>query len=209
MPFATASYSGTLDSSVISGDATNPFGGLTFTYRLTNSAVSTGEIDRLSVNDYAGFLVDASYQAPTAGLPPALMSRSGLGDVVGFTYVGSHRFWRANPRQQQCIDGRANECDVVRPTLVSVLNGVGTMVSSLGPAVPEPCSVVLAGFGIAAVACLRLRGRRAVLELAGHGLRRPAVRAAAGWQLVTRDSGVRAAHQHGSRPKRQAARGRS
>ncbi len=159
VPFATASYSGTLDSTVISGDAANPFGGLTFTYRLTNSAVSSGEINRLSVNDYAGFFVDASYQAPTAGLPPTLMNRSGLGDVVGFNFVG------APIGSGVLIPGTTGALLVVQtnatlfvPTLAAVLDGLGTMVPSLGPAVPEPCSVVLAGIGIVAVAFLRLRG---------------------------------------------------
>jgi hypothetical protein len=160
VPFATASYSGTLDSTVISGDVTNPFGGLTFTYLLTNSAVSSGEIDRLSVNDYAGFLVDASYQVPTAGLPPTLMNRSGLGDVVGFTYVGAPiGSGVLTPGSSSALMVVQTNATLFAPTLASVLNGVGTMVSSLGPAVPEPCSVVLAGLGMVAVVCVRLRGR--------------------------------------------------
>jgi hypothetical protein len=160
VPFATASYSGTLDSSVISGDASNPFGGLTFTYLLTNSAVSTGEIDRLSINDYAGFLVDASYQVPTAGLPPTLMNRSGLGDVVGFNYVGAPvGAGVLTPGSSSALMVVQTNATLFAPTLVSVLNGLGTMVSSLGPAVPEPCSLVLGGIGTAVAAIFRSRRR--------------------------------------------------
>ncbi len=163
LPFATASYSGTLTSSVLLGDISNPFGpgALTFTYLLTNDAVSAGEIDRLTVNDYAGFLVDASFQVPAAGLPPTLQSRSGSGDVVGFTFVG------APLGPGVLIPGTGSALLVVQtnamffaPTLASVINGQVTTVGSLAPSlVPEPCSLVLAGFGIAAAALLQLRGR--------------------------------------------------
>ena len=160
LPFATAGYSGTLDSTAILGDPSNPFGPgfLTFTYPLTNNAVSGGEIDRLSVNGYAGSFVDASYQVPTAGLPPTFMNRSGLGDVVGYNFVGTP----IGPGV--LVPGTTGALLVVQtnatlfaPTLASVLNGLGTMVPSLGPAVPEPCSVVLAGIGIAAGAIFRRR----------------------------------------------------
>ena len=36
-PFVAGTYSGTLISQVISGDPSNPLGGLTFTYLLTNN----------------------------------------------------------------------------------------------------------------------------------------------------------------------------
>src|SRR5579863_6396771 len=46
VPFATSSYNGTLTSTVLQGDPTNPLGGLTFTYLLQNNVGSPGEIDR-------------------------------------------------------------------------------------------------------------------------------------------------------------------
>ena len=166
VPFANASYTGTLSSTVILGDTTNPFGpgALTFTYLLTNSSLSTGEINRLTVNDFAGYLVDASYQAPTAGLPPARMDRSiGSGDVVGFTFEG------APFGPGVLIPGTTGALMVVQtnatvfaPTVASVIDGVAVSVSSLAPAgieVPEPCSVVLVGIGLSMMSCLRLRGR--------------------------------------------------
>src|SRR5262245_29509473 len=75
VPFASATFNGTLISTVYSGDATNPYGGLTFTYQLINNAGSSpvGDIDRLTINDYAGFAVDASYQSPTTGVLPTLV----------------------------------------------------------------------------------------------------------------------------------------
>src|SRR3954469_16704601 len=77
VPFSSATFHGTLTSTVIAGDTSNPYGGLTFTYLISNSAVGApiGDIDRLTINDYAGFLVDASYQTPATGLPPTLVDR--------------------------------------------------------------------------------------------------------------------------------------
>ena len=69
LPFVSANYSGTLTSTVLSGDTSNPFvgsGGLTFTYVLSNLA-GTDSINRLSINGFASFLLDASSQTP----PPA------------------------------------------------------------------------------------------------------------------------------------------
>jgi hypothetical protein len=168
VPFATASYTGTLDSTVISGDPSNLLGGLTFTYLLTNSAVSTGDIDRLTVNDFAGFLVDASYQTPAAGLPPALMNRSGAtdaGNVVGFTYFGAPvGLGVLTPGSSSALMVVQTNATTFAPSLASVIDGQVTMVGSLAPGgpgggIPEPCSVMLAGIGIAAVAIFRLRGR--------------------------------------------------
>jgi hypothetical protein len=168
LPFATANYSGTLDSTVLLGDPSNPFGpgSLTFTYRLVNNAVSTGEIDRLTVNDYAGFLVDASFQTPPTGVPPTLTSRSGgPGDVVGFTFVG------APLGAGVLVPGSTSALLVVQtnakffgPTLASVINGQVTSVGSfapggLGGGIPEPCSVVLAAIGFIGLAPLARRKR--------------------------------------------------
>ncbi len=130
--------------------------------------MSPGEIDRLTVSSFAGLLVDASYQAPTAGLPPTLMSRSGVtdaGSVVGFTYIG------APLGAGVLAPGSIGALLVVQTnattfdrTLASVIDGQVTSVASLAPAgpgggIPEPCSVVLGGIGMAAVAIFGRRGR--------------------------------------------------
>src|SRR5256885_738612 len=88
VPFASGAFSGTLSSTAIFGDASNPLGGLTFTYLLVNSAGSLDSIDRLTISDFAGFSVDASFQIPAAGVPPTLINRSLPGDNVGFSFFG-------------------------------------------------------------------------------------------------------------------------
>ena len=167
LPFATANYSGTLDSTVILGDPSNPFGpgALTFTYRLTNDAVSLGEIDRLTINDFGGFLVDASYQVPAVGLAPTYMTRSGPGDVVGFSFVGAPiGAGVLTPGLGSALLVVQTNATTFSGTLASIIDGQVTTVESLAPGppggvVPEPCSVVLSGFGIAVVGLLRLRSR--------------------------------------------------
>jgi hypothetical protein len=86
VPFASINYSGMLTSSVIAGDPSNPYGGLTFTYLLASDPTSVNVISRLTVNGYAGFLTDASYQVPPGGVLPAYIDRP-TADVVGFSFI--------------------------------------------------------------------------------------------------------------------------
>src|SRR4051794_11115908 len=53
-----APYSGTLTSTVIAGDPSNPLGGLTFTYRLSNDGTSLSALERMTNIDFTGFLTD-------------------------------------------------------------------------------------------------------------------------------------------------------
>jgi hypothetical protein len=168
--FASGDYSGTLNSTVFTNDASSPFGlgSLTFTYLLTNDAVSSGEIDRLTVNDFAGFLVDSSYQTPAAGVTPTQMSRSGVtdaGNVVGFTFLGApFGFGVLTPGSSSALLVVQTDATTFAPSVASVIDGHVTSVDSLAPGgpgagVPEPCSVVLAGIGLVAVSIIRLRSR--------------------------------------------------
>jgi hypothetical protein len=69
------SFSGTLYTDVIAGDASNPFGGLTFVYRLVNDGVAgSNSIGRITVGSFLGFATDASYN-PSAGVAPSSLDR--------------------------------------------------------------------------------------------------------------------------------------
>jgi len=86
-PLVGARFTATITSTVIAGDAANPFpGGLTFVYQVANSPVSIDALGRVTIDGYTGWLTDASFQ-PGPGLPPATMDRSTTGDVVGFSFV--------------------------------------------------------------------------------------------------------------------------
>ena len=77
-------YSGTLTSRVIQGDGTNPYGGLTFEYVLSNDLLSINPLTAVTINGYASSLTDASYVA--GGRAPTTVDRL-TADVVGFRFV--------------------------------------------------------------------------------------------------------------------------
>jgi len=86
--FTGLNLNGSLKSTVIVGDVTNPFGGLTFTYQLFNSLSATDSIGRLTVNGWDALPTDVSHQIPLAGLPPFAATRDANGNVVGFIFLG-------------------------------------------------------------------------------------------------------------------------
>ena len=90
VPFASANYTGTLTSTVIAGDPSNPLGGLTFTYLLSNDASSLNSLERMTISSFAGFATDVSYQVPAAGVPPTFIDRNPIpADVVGFSFFSA------------------------------------------------------------------------------------------------------------------------
>ena len=148
LPFVSGTFSGTLTSSVIQGDTTNPFGGLTFTYLLQNNAVSPEAIGRLTVNSFAGFLTDMSYQIPLAGLAPTLNDRSGgIGDVVGFSFVGFPiGVGTLSPGKSSTLLVVQTNAPDWQQTTAAVIDGSVTTVPSLAP-VPEPATLSLLALG--------------------------------------------------------------
>ena len=54
---------------------------------LTNDALSSHAIERLTINGYDGFAVDGNYQTPTSDQIPTLFDRSsGSGDTIGQSF---------------------------------------------------------------------------------------------------------------------------
>jgi hypothetical protein len=159
IPFASGAFSGTLTSTAITGDPSNPFGGLTFTYLLVNSASSLDSIDRLTISDFSGFSVDASYQIPLAGLPPALINRSLAGDTVGFSFFAIPPSGELTPGAGSALLVLQTSATAFAPTFASVINSTTASVASLAPAaVPEPSSLAFFGLGLFGLAaCLRFR----------------------------------------------------
>jgi hypothetical protein len=158
VPFLAPTFSGTLLSTVTVGDATNPFGpgALTFTYVLTNDAVSVHPIERLTLNGYAGFLVDASFQGPPAGLAPDEISRS-ISDLVGFEFDPA-----LMPGGISAVLVLQTDATTYTTSTAAVINGTSTFgVPILAPAigggnVPEPTTLAVAGT-VAAAMLLRRR----------------------------------------------------
>lgn len=162
VPFVAPTFSGTLTSSVIAGDPSNPFGGLTFTYLVTNDPLSAHSIERLTINDFAGWLVDASYQTPAAGTVPVFNDRSLVGDVVGFSFMNPMiGFGIIAPGGSSALLVLQTNAPDYQPTIASVIDGTVASVASWAPAVPEPSSMLLAAVGAALAAWQWKRNRLA------------------------------------------------
>jgi hypothetical protein len=166
LPFVSPTFTGTLTTTVIRGESTNPFGAnaLTFTYLLTNGA-GTHSINRFTVNGFDGFTVDSSYQTPlpAATVAPAYIDRETNGSSIGFSFVlAPVGVGTLGPTQTSATLVLQTNATTYVPNLASVLDGFPATVGTFAP-VPEPSTIILAGFGLALVG-YRLssaRGRKA------------------------------------------------
>jgi hypothetical protein len=90
------SINGTLVSTVWSGDANNPYGGLTFTYQVFLNASSINGLGQFTVSSFAGFpAIDVTYDPSTLGILSVVpneadRSLSGLdaGEDLNFRFFG-------------------------------------------------------------------------------------------------------------------------
>ena len=165
VPFAAATFSGTLTSQVFNNDLSNPFGlsALTFTYQLTCLTGPDG-ISELSLANFTGFLTDASYQSPAgftaSGLPPTSVGRQIDGSVVDFTFqvspIGPGTLLPGETSALLVIQASAS---VFAPGIASVIDGsTASPILTLEPSiVPEPGTIglVVAGLGILGLALRR------------------------------------------------------
>ena len=113
VPFATATFVGTLTSTVLQNDPTNPLGGLTYTYLLANVPGSPGAIDRLTVADFnpAPGLTDVDYVRRALGRAPLRSS------IAALTVRRSASRFSIRPLVQElCSLGKSATCwSCIRP----------------------------------------------------------------------------------------------
>jgi MYXO-CTERM domain-containing protein len=154
--FAAAdnSFTGTLVSTVVQNDVTNPLGGLTFTYRLSNTDAdgTPTSLERLTVPGFAGFLTDVSVDSPPSGSVPNFATRSGLdgGDVMGFSYI----FTPLVPGSITALLVVQTNATAYQIDVASVINGSTASVTTFSP-VPEPAALGL--LALSGVALIRRR----------------------------------------------------
>jgi hypothetical protein len=159
VPFTAGTFSGTLTSTAISGDSSNPWGGLTFTYEIDNFSASGDEIARMTVSSFGLFVTDASYNSttPVGGLAPMSITRSANGAVLGFNFLVPS----LAPGSSSALLVVQTDSPGFVHTGASLIDGSSTTVSSLAP-VPEPSTLCLAGLGLLGLLGYRWqRGRRA------------------------------------------------
>lgn len=162
-PFVAATFSGTLTFSVIDNDTTNPYGGLTFVYQLFNDSSSSGQIERIALNGFAGASVDSSYQAFT-GLAPTLNDRDVVGDVIGISFLGAPVGAGAlSPGMSSAVFVLQTDAPLFSLFIASVIDGSVATVPTIGPAYfagPEPSTIALAAMALGSLAFVA-RPRRA------------------------------------------------
>jgi hypothetical protein len=162
---STIVFTGNLVSSVWSGDAANPLGGLTFTYRLSNDGTSLDSIGEMNLTSFTGFGTDVSMLAGSLGLAPLVANRPALpgpGSKVEFLF-------------KTPIGGVPNFTDNLAPGVSSVLlviqtdapsytfgnaaiiNGGVANAETFAPSViiPEPTAFSLALLGLVGLGLAR------------------------------------------------------
>ena len=159
------SITGAVLSRVWFGDASNPYGGLTFSYAIQNNAASADAIARLELSGFGGLLVDASYQTPvpTGLVIPVFADRRitgtgpGEGDVVRFAFTaGDGGPTGVPPGQSSALLVLQTNATEFHASIAAQLND-GAASALVYIPIPEPTTLGL----ISLASLLMLRRRRA------------------------------------------------
>ena len=155
-PFASGTLQGTFISDVYSGDASNPYGGLTFTYLIELNSSSIDSSSEFTVGGYAGFLTDVSFHQSGAEVAPSNFLRSGNGNVI-------HSQWNTSV---ELPSGDTGALVVVQSNAHNFGNNSGSVIDStavtipiLAP-VPEPGALSLVAIGFGALFIFRRRSSK-------------------------------------------------
>jgi len=163
MAFGTGGFSGTLTSTVWKNDSANPFGldKLTFTYLLSNNAVSLNVLHRITVSSFENTMTDVTYVDPAAGVPPSQVDRS-TADVLGFNFIDNIGAGPVAPGTSSRVLVVRTDSTIYSPSVASVIDGGVASVQTFAPfaAIPEPGTCMLAMVGLVGAAGLVRRARR-------------------------------------------------
>jgi hypothetical protein len=156
-PFSNGILSGTLNSIVVAGDASNPYGGLTFVYQLSVSGNAVDSASQLSVSSFQFFQTDVTFNPSSGSVAPTLVSRSSLGDVVRFSFFSPS----IDPGLTSDLLIIQTGAQNFQPGVAAVIDGQSINVGSLVPiVVPEPGTTALLISGFGAMAWVFRRNRQ-------------------------------------------------
>jgi hypothetical protein len=147
-PFTTTQFDGNLTTRVLSGDLSNPLGGLTFTYSLHINWANAA-IGRLTAGDYGTFLTDVGWAGPPT--VPIRMQRSTEGSGVGNTLRFDFDLGLGTGMNSPLIVVQT-DAQAYHPGQCGIIDTATVTVPSLAP-VPEPSALalMLGGLGLLAL----------------------------------------------------------
>ncbi len=155
-PFSSSTLVGTITSTVIQNDASNPYGGLTFEYQLFMDPASPQAASRFTVSSFGSFLTDVSYN-PSASLlglifNPTSFGRSADGQVLRFSFDNPN----IGAGQDSAMIVVQTSAGLYGNGVAAVIDGTSANAVSLVP-VPEPAAAGLLLLGLCASAVRRAR----------------------------------------------------
>lgn len=151
--FNNFAFSGSLASSVWIGDTSNPYGGLTFTYQLSNDSSSPRWIESFNIANYSGLQTDVGYNG--VGTVPMTVWRADTRVFFRFGSNSSSDPWlREGLTSATLIIQTDSQVWDVGSARVNGTDGWSEGIRVFAPgAVPEPATLGLAiiGFSLLAV----------------------------------------------------------
>lgn len=147
--FTSSTIDGTLISSVISGDPSNPYKGLTFTYSLSLNTFSSDSSSEMTIGSYGGFVTDVSYNLTGSEAVPSNFTRSLTqdGSVLRFLWSNDGGIMPGETGALIVVQTAAN--NFTTDASGGVIDSQTVTISGIAP-VPEPgmVSLLVCGFGI-------------------------------------------------------------
>lgn len=155
--YTSGTLSGGVVSAVITGDAANPHGGLTFLYEILNSGLDA--VSALSIPTFTGATVTVRENSSSGGVTPVAALRDASGSPVSFFFNSSTAPFTSIP------SGGNSSFLLIHTDAAAFTTGSATVVGDTGFAsvnvfmpVPEPAAyATVCGLGLLGLAAWRRR----------------------------------------------------